>query len=76
MAYIEGRLVHDADAHIMETSQWLYDYADPAIRELIAPATDANEMMVTPRRLVYRSLKVDINSKTCTNYFPISVTQW
>ena len=44
MAYIEGRLVHDADAHIMETSQWLYDYADPAIRELIAPAADANEL--------------------------------
>ena len=26
MAYIEGRLVHDADAHIMETSSWLRDY--------------------------------------------------
>ena len=44
MAYIEGRLVHDADSHIMETSQWLYDYADPAIRELIKPADDANEL--------------------------------
>ena len=44
MAYIEGRLVHDADSHIMETAQWLYDYADPDIRELIAPSADASEL--------------------------------
>ena len=30
MAYIEGRVVHDADAHIMEWPTWLADYADPA----------------------------------------------
>ena len=30
MPYIEDRLVHDADAHIMETPNWLRDYADPA----------------------------------------------
>ena len=35
MAYIEDRLVHDADAHIMETPLWLRDHADPAIRERI-----------------------------------------
>lgn len=33
MAYIEGRLVHDADAHIMETEDFLTAYADPAIRD-------------------------------------------
>jgi predicted TIM-barrel fold metal-dependent hydrolase len=33
MAYIEGRLVHDADAHIMETEDFLSAYADPAIRD-------------------------------------------
>jgi uncharacterized protein len=32
-----GLVVHDADAHIMETPHWLRDYADPAIRERIAP---------------------------------------
>ncbi len=31
------RVVHDADAHIMEPPTWLRDYADPAIRERIAP---------------------------------------
>jgi uncharacterized protein len=30
-----GLVVHDADAHIMETPTWLYDYADPSIRDRV-----------------------------------------
>jgi predicted TIM-barrel fold metal-dependent hydrolase len=37
MPYSTGRVVHDADAHIMETPTWLADHADPAIRRRIAP---------------------------------------
>ncbi len=37
MPYSTGRIVHDADAHIMETPNWLRDHADPAIRDRIAP---------------------------------------
>ena len=37
MAYSEGRTVHDADAHIMETPTWLQDHADPGIRDRIRP---------------------------------------
>src|SRR6476620_9339174 len=37
MPYVEGRVVHDADAHIMETPTWLRDHADPDIRERIQP---------------------------------------
>ena len=37
MAYSEGRTVHDADAHIMETATWLRDHADPGVRDRIAP---------------------------------------
>lgn len=32
-----GRVVHDADAHIMETPNWLRDHADPQIRDRIEP---------------------------------------
>ena len=35
MPYIEGRVVHDADAHVMETPDWLVRCADPAIRERV-----------------------------------------
>ncbi len=38
MAYNStGLVVHDADAHIMETPNWLRDHADPAIRDRIEP---------------------------------------
>lgn len=47
MAYIEDRLVHDADAHIMETPTWLRDYADPAFRDRIAPPGYVNELRQT-----------------------------
>jgi len=32
-----GRVVHDADAHIMEPPTWLRDHADPGVRERIEP---------------------------------------
>lgn len=31
------RLVHDADAHLMETPTWLRDHADPDVRDRIEP---------------------------------------
>jgi predicted TIM-barrel fold metal-dependent hydrolase len=40
MPYIEGRVVHDADAHIMEAPDWLAEHADPELRERLMPRTD------------------------------------
>jgi predicted TIM-barrel fold metal-dependent hydrolase len=34
---VAGRIVHDADAHLMETPNWLRDHSDPSIRDRIAP---------------------------------------
>jgi predicted TIM-barrel fold metal-dependent hydrolase len=47
MPYIEDRLVHDADAHVMETPGWLRDHADPSIRDRIAPPGYVNELKQT-----------------------------
>jgi predicted TIM-barrel fold metal-dependent hydrolase len=44
MAYAEGRLIHDADAHIMETPEMLADFADPDIRERIGSLEFASVM--------------------------------
>ena len=29
MPYAEGRVVHDADSHVVETPEWFEPYADP-----------------------------------------------
>ena len=47
MPYIDDRLVHDADAHIMETPSWLRDYADPGIRDRLPTPGYANELKQT-----------------------------
>lgn len=43
------RVVHDADAHIMEPPTWLRDHADPSIRDRIAPLdlSGGNELKQT-----------------------------
>src|SRR6516225_11725220 len=33
MPYAEGRVVHDADSHVVETPEWFEPYADPHIRQ-------------------------------------------
>ncbi len=35
MSYIENRVVHDADAHVMEVEDWLTPFADPKSREAV-----------------------------------------
>jgi predicted TIM-barrel fold metal-dependent hydrolase len=44
-----GLTVHDADAHVMETPNWLRDHADSAVRDRIPPLTYAaiNELRQT-----------------------------
>src|SRR3954462_14309417 len=37
MPYAEGRTIHDADSHIVETPDWFFGYADPAMRERLQP---------------------------------------
>jgi predicted TIM-barrel fold metal-dependent hydrolase len=49
MPYNEARLVHDADAHIMETPTWLRDHAEAAFRDRLPTLhyTSGNELRQT-----------------------------
>ena len=49
MPYSEGRVVHDADAHIMETPTWLRDHAEVAFRDRLPVLryTSGNELRQT-----------------------------
>ena len=44
MAYIEGEVVHDADAHVMEPADWLDEHAEAVVREAFRTRFD-------PRRI-------------------------
>jgi len=35
MPYIEDRVIHDADSHVMETPDWLTEYSDPDVRDQV-----------------------------------------
>jgi uncharacterized protein len=49
MPYSTGRVVHDADSHIMEPPTWLRDHADPQFRDRITPSSlsSGNELRQT-----------------------------
>ncbi len=37
MPYASGRVIHDADSHVMETPGWLERFADPDVRDRVPP---------------------------------------
>jgi predicted TIM-barrel fold metal-dependent hydrolase len=37
MPYVEGRTIHDADSHVVETPDWFFPYADPDVRDRLEP---------------------------------------
>ena len=49
MPYSTGRVVHDADSHIMEPPTWLREHADPECRDRITPSSlsSGNELRQT-----------------------------
>jgi uncharacterized protein len=49
MPYAEGRVMHDADAHLMETPTWLRDHAEERFREALPllTYTSGNELRQT-----------------------------
>jgi predicted TIM-barrel fold metal-dependent hydrolase len=54
MPYIEDRIVHDADAHIMETPDWLKPFSDPDMRDAIQVEFD--EVFFGPRNDAFQAV--------------------
>ena len=44
------RLIHDADAHLMETPEWLRDHADPGVQGPDPPAALPGRQRAAPDR--------------------------
>jgi uncharacterized protein len=49
VAYVEGRVIHDADAHLMETPTWLRDHAESRFKDAlpVLEYTSGNELRQT-----------------------------
>lgn len=37
MTYANGRVIHDADSHVMETREWLEPFIEDAVRGALKP---------------------------------------
>jgi predicted TIM-barrel fold metal-dependent hydrolase len=55
MTYAGGRVIHDADSHIMETPDWLASYADEATRERMSHDYSGTHSGESNDRLVDRA---------------------
>jgi predicted TIM-barrel fold metal-dependent hydrolase len=42
MSYADGRVIYDADSHVMEPKDWITPYADPDVRDRLRPAYSAD----------------------------------
>src|SRR3954468_11573754 len=42
MSYAAGRVIYDADSHVMEPKDWITPYADPQVRDRLRPAYQAD----------------------------------
>jgi predicted TIM-barrel fold metal-dependent hydrolase len=40
MTYVQGRIIHDADGHVVEPPNWLFNYADKKMRDRIGMISD------------------------------------
>ena len=55
MSYIENRIVHDADAHVMETKGWLEPFADTAtLRKLRARSPISGDRQSATQSMIAR----------------------
>ncbi|MEM7091870.1 MAG: amidohydrolase family protein [Actinomycetota bacterium] len=47
MPYVEDRVIHDADAHVMETPEWIEEYASPELLDYALSHFDIGNVQAT-----------------------------
>lgn len=47
MAYVEDRIIHDADAHVMETPEWIEDFASKRVLDYALDHFDIGNVQAT-----------------------------
>lgn len=47
MPYVTDRIIHDADAHVMETPEWIEDYVSPELQQFALSKFDIGNVQAT-----------------------------
>jgi len=63
LPYVEGRVVHDADAHVFETPGWLDRYLEPALRERLGAQAASGHPRLNVDRLVAKQRDPEFRSR-------------
>ena len=63
LAYVEGRVVHDADAHVFETPGWLDPYLERSLRERLGEQAASGHPRLSVERLTARQRDPEFRSR-------------
>lgn len=72
MTYANGRVIHDADSHVMEPREWLEPFIEPEFEGKIAPCLYENPERIDQQVQLARARKGDAAAQAAASRDPIA----